>query len=150
MLKRRKLPSIQSKQQAKSGKVFNNTTYDDLVVTNQKPDVNYANNTLENDNQGRIFKIDEIYVEKEEEYDHLHKSRQKHVAKQVDDNRYGSASYFDEDSYSTLGQNKNIEPCFDNEYSVNITPYSENQLRTMKSPDYDFCYQSNQRKDWLQ
>eukprot|EP00105_Crassostrea_gigas_P006211 XP_011420066.1 PREDICTED: uncharacterized protein LOC105322863 [Crassostrea gigas] len=151
LFKRRNLLCIQSKQQqAKSGKVFNNTTYDDLVVTNQKPDVNYANTTLEYANQGSICKIDDndIYVEKEDEYDHLHTSRQKHVAKQVDDDRYGSASYFDEDSYSTLRQNKNIEPCFDNEYSGNITPYSGNQLRTMKSPDYDFCYQSNQRKDW--
>lgn len=94
--------------------MFNNTTYDDLVVRNQKPDVIYANTTLENANQGNICKIDDIYVEKEKEYDYLQTSRQKHVAKQVDDNRYGSASYFDEDSYSTLRQNKNIEPCFEN------------------------------------
>lgn len=94
--------------------MFNNTTYDDLVVRNQKPDVIYANTTLENANQGTICKIDDIYVEKEKEYDYLQISRQKHVAKQVDDNRYGSASYFDEDSYSTLRKNKKIEPCFEN------------------------------------
>lgn len=66
LFKRRNLLCIQSKQQqAKSGEVFNNTTYDDLVVRNQKPDVIYANTTLENANQGNICKIDDIYVEKE-------------------------------------------------------------------------------------
>lgn len=48
---------MKSKQQAKGEKVFNNTTYDDLVVTNLKHDLNYANTNLENDNQGSIFKI---------------------------------------------------------------------------------------------
>lgn len=75
LLKWRNLPCIQSKQkQAKCGKVFNNTTYDDFVVTNQKADVNYANATLEYANQGSICKIDDIYVEKEEEYDHFNTS----------------------------------------------------------------------------
>lgn len=69
-----------------------------------------------------ICKIDDIYVEKEEEYDHFNTSWQKHVAEQVDDDWYGSAFYFNEDSYSMLRQNKNIEPC-----SGNTTPYSENQ-----------------------
>lgn len=40
--------------QAKRAQVFHNTTYDDLVVENQKLDINYANNTLEKDDQGSI------------------------------------------------------------------------------------------------
>lgn len=70
---------MKSKQKAKGEKVFNNTTYDDLVVTNLKRDLNYANTTLENDNQSSIFKIDDIYVEKEDEYDHLNTSRKKNM-----------------------------------------------------------------------
>lgn len=74
---------MQSKQQqAKRAKVFHNTTYDDLVVTIHKPEVNYANRILKNDDRGSICKIEDIYVEKEEEYDHIYTSRQKHVTTQ--------------------------------------------------------------------
>lgn len=46
--KRNKLQCMQSnQQQAKRAKVFFNTTYDDLVVTNNRPEVNYANTILE-------------------------------------------------------------------------------------------------------
>lgn len=72
MFKRRKLQYMQSKEQrTKSDAVFQNTTYDDFAVTNQKQDVKYANTTLENDNQGIICKIDDIYVGEEKEYNHL-------------------------------------------------------------------------------
>lgn len=67
---------------------------------------------------------------------------------QADDDRYGSASYFGDDSYSTLRQNRNVDHDLDNEYSVNSMPYSENQSSSMNSAEYDYCYQSNQRKDW--
>lgn len=142
---------MQSKQHnSTSAKVFKNTRNKNLVETNQNQDVNYANTTFENDNQGSNLQIDNIYVEQEEEYDHLHTSRQKKVAMQADDDKYGTASYLEEDSYSTLRQNMNDEPDLDNGYSVNNMPYSKNQSGSVNSPKYDYCYQSNQRKDWLQ
>lgn len=67
---------------------------------------------------------------------------------QTDDDRYGSASYLEDDSYSTLRQNKTVDSDFDNEYSVNSMPYSENQSSSVNSPEYDYCYQADQRKDW--
>lgn len=67
---------------------------------------------------------------------------------QTDDDKYGSASILEDDSYSTLRQNKNVDPDLDDEYSVNSMPYSENQSSTVNSPEYDHCYQTNQRKDW--
>lgn len=67
---------------------------------------------------------------------------------QTDDDRYGSASFLEEDSYSTLRQNKNVNPDLDNEYSVNSMPCSENQSGAVNSPEYEFCYQTKQRKDW--
>lgn len=120
-LKRRWFQCIQSnQQQAKSDKVFNNTTYDDSVVksTNQKQDVRFANTTLENCYQENICNIDKIYLEKGEDYDHLQSSRQKNVTTQADDDIYGSVSYFEDDSYSSLRQNKNVYHHLDNEYSV--------------------------------
>lgn len=69
---------------------------------------------------------------------------------QADDDKYGTASYLEEDFCSTLRQNKNDEPDLDNGYSVNSMPYSKNQSGSVNSPKYDYCYQSNQRKDWLQ
>lgn len=43
---------------------------------------------------------DGIYVEKqEEEYDHLHSSRQKHITKDTKDNEYGTASYLEDNSF---------------------------------------------------
>lgn len=148
IIKRCKLQCMRLNQQAKSDAVFHNTTYDDLTVTNQKQDVKPANTTLENNNQGIIYQIDEIYLEKEEEYDHLHTSRKKKMTIQTDDDKYGSASILEDDSYSTLRQNKNVDPDLDDEYSVNSMPYSENQSSTVNSPEYDHCYQTNQRKDW--
>lgn len=76
-------------------------------------------------------------------------SRQKRVTIQTDDDRYGTASYLEEDSYFTLRQNKNYEPDLDNGYSVNNMLHSKNQLGSVNSPEYNYCYQSNQRKDWL-
>lgn len=144
LLKRRKLQSKKSKKhKAKSDKVFDNTAYGDLVDTNQKENVSYANTTAENDKPGSISKMDDIYVEKEEEYDHLHASRQKKMTIQIDDDRYGSATVLEDDSYSTLGKNKTVDSDFDNEYSVNDMPYSENQSSSVNSPEYDYCYQTN-------
>lgn len=126
LLKRRKFQCMQSnQQQAKGDKVFHNTTYDDVAVENQKPDINYANSILEKVDQGSINKIDDIYVEKEEEYDHLHTSRQKHATMQADYDIYGTASYLKEGSYSSLRQNKNTEPDLEYGYSVNNMPYSK-------------------------
>lgn len=151
MLKRRKFQCMRSKQhQSENVKVFNNTTNKNFVETNQKQAVNYADTTFENDNQGSISQIDDIYIEKEEEYDHLHTSRQKKMTTQADDDKYGTASYLDEDSYFTLRQNKNAEPDLDNEYSVNSMAYSENQSGLVNNPEYDYYYQSNLRKEWLQ
>lgn len=138
LLKRNKLQCMQSnQQQAKRGKVFHNTTYDDLVVTNNRPEVNYANTILENDDRGNICKIEDIYVEKDEEYDHLNKSRQKHVTTQVDDDRYGTASYLEEGSYSTLSQNKNTESDLEYGYNVNNMPYLKHQLGLENSSEYN-------------
>lgn len=65
LLKRRKLQSKKSKRhKAKSDKVFDNTAYGDLVETNQKENVSYANTTAENDKPGSISKMDDICVEK--------------------------------------------------------------------------------------
>lgn len=142
MLKRRKFQSMQSKQhQSKKANEFNKTQI--------KHDVNHVNTTFENDNQGSNVQIDGIYVEKEEEYDHLHTSRQKKATTQTDDDRYRTASYLEEDSYFTLRQNKNDEPDLDNGYSVNYMLHSKNQLGSVNSPEYDYDFQSNQRKDWL-
>lgn len=126
-----------NQQQAKRAKVFHNTTYDDLVVTNNRPEVNYANTILENDDRGNICKIEDIYVEKEEEYDDLNKSRQKHVTTQVDDDRYGTASYLEEGSYSTLSQNKNTESDLEYGYNVNNMPYLKHQLGLENSSEYN-------------
>lgn len=151
MLNRRILQCVQTKQQAKGDAAFHNKSYDDLAITNQnqkKQDVKHATTTLENDNQGSIDNTYDIYVENQEEYDHLHRSRQKKMTIQTDDDRYGSASYLEDDSYSTLRQNKTVDSDFDNEYSVNSMPYSENQSSSVNSPEYDYCYQADQRKDW--
>lgn len=147
--RRRRFQCRQSnQQQAKKAKVFHNTTYDDLVVTNQMQDITYANVTLENDKQRNSCNTDDIYVEKEEEYDYLHKSRQKKATMQADDDRYGNASYFEDGSYSTLGHDRNVNHALDNEYSLNSMPYSENQSSSVNSAEYDYCYQADQRKDW--
>lgn len=99
------------------------------------------------DNQGSMDEEDGIYVEKEEEeYDHLHSSRQKHLTKETKDNEYGTASYLEDNSYSTLGQSRNPEPDLDNGYST--MPSLENNGSSVGNSEYDFCYQMNQRKDW--
>lgn len=82
--------------------------------TQIKHDVNHANTTFENDKQGCNVQIDGIYVEKEEEYVHLHTSRQKKATTQTDEDRYGTASYLEGGSYFTLRQKKNDEPDLDN------------------------------------
>lgn len=127
--------------------MFDNTTYGGIVETNQT-DVSYANTTAGIDKTGDICHMDDIYVDKEEEYDHLHTSRPKMLTIQTEDDRYGSASYLEDDSYSTLRQNKNVESDLDNGYSVNSMPFSENQSSSVNSPEYDYCYQADQRKDW--
>lgn len=68
----------------------------------------------------------------------------KHVTKQVDNDRYGSVSFLD--FYSTPRQNTNVEPYFKNEYNVNSMPYSEKLSASVKSPDYDYSYQSNKKR----
>lgn len=51
-----------------------------------------------------------IYVEKEGKYDHLHtRSWQKNTAIQIDDDRYGSVSDFEDGPFSTLRKNKNVD-----------------------------------------
>lgn len=149
-IKRRNLQCLQSNQQGKRPNVFDNSTYDDNIVKNQGHD-HIVNNTTPayNNNQGRMDEEDGIYVEKqEEEYDHLHSSRQKHITKDTKDNEYGTASYLEDDSYSTLrqGRNSNPEPDLDNKYST--MPSLENNGSSMGNPEYDFCYQMDQRKDW--
>lgn len=149
LFKRRTFQCTESKQhKAKSVKVFDNTTYDDFVETNQKENVSYANSTAKNNKPGSICQMDDIYVEKEEEYDHLHTSRQTKMTIQIDNDRYGNASFMEDDTYSTLRQNKNVDPDLDNEYSVNSMPFSENQSGAVNSPEYGFCYPANQRKYW--
>lgn len=118
-------------------------------MTNQGQDGTDTNKTPTYENQDSMGKIDDIYVEKEEEeYDHLHSSRQNHITKDTKDNEYGTASYLEDNSYSTLrqGRNPNPEPDFDNEYST--MPSLENNGSSMGNPEYDFCYQMDQRKDW--
>lgn len=146
----RNLQCLQSNQQGKRPNVFDNRTYDDNIVKNQGHDHIVTNTTpAYNNNQGRMDEEDGIYVEKqEEEYDHLHSSRQKHITKDIKDNEYGTASYLEDNSYSTLrqGSNSNPEPDLDNEYST--MPSLENNGSSMGNPEYDFCYQMDQRKDW--
>lgn len=121
--------------------MFDNSTYNDLTVTNQKHNGTDTNITPEYDNQ------ESIYVEKEdEEYDHLHSSRQKHLTKETKGNEYGTACYLEDNSYSTLGQGRNPEPELDNGYST--MPSLENNGSSVGNSEYDFCYQMNQRKDW--
>lgn len=144
----RKLQCLQSEQQpAKRPNMFNNSTYNDLTVTNQKHNGTDTNITPEYDNQEGIGKIDDIYVEKEdEEYDHLHSSRQKHLTTETKGNEYGTACYLEDNSYSTLGQGRNPEPELDNGYST--VPSLENNESSVGNSEYDFCYQMNQQKDW--
>lgn len=54
--------------------MFYNIIYDDFVVINNRFEVNYVNIIFENDDWGNICKIEDIYVEKEEEYDYFNKS----------------------------------------------------------------------------
>eukprot|EP00105_Crassostrea_gigas_P023406 XP_011443223.2 PREDICTED: uncharacterized protein LOC105339400 [Crassostrea gigas] len=147
-IKRRKLHCLQSEQQqAKRPNMFDNSTYNDLTVTNQRHNGTHTNTSSEYDNQESIGKIDDIYVEKEEEeYDHLHTSRQKHLNKDTKNNEYGTACYLEDNSYSTLGQSRNPEPDLDNGYST--MPSLENAGSSVGNSEYDFCYQMNQRKDW--
>lgn len=147
-IKRRKLHCLQSEQQqAKRPNMFDNSTYNDLTVTNQRHNGTHTNTSSEYDNQESIGKIDDIYVEKEEEeYDHLHTSRQKHLNKDTKNNEYGTACYLEDNSYSTLGQSRNPEPDLDNGYST--MPSLENAGSSVANSEYDFCYQINQRKDW--
>lgn len=147
-IKRRKLHCLQSEQQqAKRPNMFDNSTYNDLTVTNQRHNGTHTNTSSEYDNQESIGKIDDIYVEKEEEeYDHLHTSRQKHLNKDTKGNEYGTACYLEDSSYSTLGQSRNPEPDIDNGYST--MPSLENAGSSVGNSEYDFCYQINQRKDW--
>lgn len=127
--------------------MFDNSTYNDLTVTNQRHNGTHTNTSSEYDNQESIGKIDDIYVEKEEEeYDHLHASRQKHLNKDNKGNEYGTACYLEDNSYSTLGQSRNPEPDLDNGYST--MPSLENAGSSDGNSEYDFCYQMNQRKDW--
>lgn len=76
-------------------------------------------------------------MEKEEECDHLNTSRQKHVTTQVDDDRYGTTSYLEEGSYSTLSQNKNTESDLEYGYNVNNMPYLKHQLGLKNSSEYN-------------
>lgn len=145
----RKLQCLHSEQkQVKRPNMFDNSTYDDLTVTNQRHNGTHTNSSPEYDNQEGIGKIDDIYVEKEEEYDHLHASRQKHLNKDNKGNHYeyGTACYLEDNSYSTLGQSRNPEPDLDNGYST--MPSLENNGSSVGNSEYDFCYQMNQRKDW--
>lgn len=139
---------LQSKhQRAKRPKVFDNSTYNDLTVTNEGHDGTDTNTTPTYENQDSMGKIDDIYVGKEEEeYDHLHTSRQKHLTKETKNNEYGTACYLEDNSYSTLRQGRNPEPDIDNEYST--MPSLENAGSSVGNSEYDFCYQMNQRKEW--
>lgn len=59
---------------------------------------------LEYDNQEGIGKIDDIYVEKEEEeYDYLYVSRQKYLNKDNKGNEYGIVCYLEDNFYFMLG-----------------------------------------------
>lgn len=59
---------------------------------------------LKYDNQESSGKIDDIYVEKEEEeYDYLYISRQKYLNKDNKGNEYGIVCYLGDDFYFILG-----------------------------------------------
>uniref|UniRef100_A0A8W8NCV7 Uncharacterized protein n=1 Tax=Magallana gigas TaxID=29159 RepID=A0A8W8NCV7_MAGGI len=132
MLKKRK------QQQAKHPKVFDNSTYNDLTVTNERHDGTDTNTTPTYENQDSMGKIDDIYVGKEEEeYDHLHTSRQKQLTKETKNNEYGTACYVEDNSYSMLRQGRNPEPDLDNEYST--MPSFENAGSSVGNSEYDFC-----------
>lgn len=116
-------------------------------MTNQRHDGIDTSTTPDYENQNSVGNIEEMYVEKaEEEYDHLHSSRQKHLTNQTKGNEYGTACYLEDNSYSTLGQSRNPEPDLDNRYST--MPSLENNVSSVGNSEYDFCYQMNQRKDW--
>lgn len=124
--------------------MFDNSNYNDLAVTNQRHDGTDTDTTPTYENQGSFGEKNVIYVEKEEEeYDHLHTSRQKHLTKETKNNEYGTACYLEDNnySYSTLGQGKNPEPDLDNGYSTMLS--LENNGSSVGNSEYDFCYQMN-------
>lgn len=118
--------------------MFDNSTYNDLTVTNERHDGTDTNTTPTYENQDSMGKIDDIYVGKEEEeYDHLHTSRQKQLTKETKNNEYGTACYVEDNSYSMLRQGRNPEPDLDNEYST--MPSFENAGSSVGNSEYDFC-----------
>lgn len=92
-------------------------------------------------------RTDDLYLENEEgEYDHLHSSRPKQVVSKIEDERYATSTQVEDVLYSTVRKSRKSVPDRDNEYD-SMAASLDNISRSVVNPDYDFCYQSNQRKD---
>lgn len=91
---------------------------------------------------------DDIYVENEEgKYDHLHCSRPKQGVSEREDERYATSTKLEDVSYSTVRKSRKYVPDHDNK-DDSIAASLDNNCLSVANPNYDFCYQSRQRKDF--
>lgn len=129
--------------QLQSSQTVSNTYTDVMLVSeaNQtQNDVIFTSTT--NDVQN-----DDIYVENEDgEYDHLHSSRPKQVKSEKEDERYATSTQLEDVSYSTVRKSRKSVPDRDNE-NDSMAASLDNNFRSVVNLDYDFCYQSSQRRD---
>ena len=135
--------------------MVDNNTYDTSFTPGPKTDrkqedVVYTNCIYDVlDSTAASFEMDDMYIKKEdEEYDHLHTSRQKQSTFDVEENRYGTATHLeDPQTYSTAGQTKEVDSYLENEYS-GMEPSLEN-LQSFENPDYDHCFQLQRPTYWF-
>lgn len=146
--RKNRLQNTSSTEQTPKGlQMVDNNTYDTSFTPGPKTDrkqedVVYTNCIYDVlDSTAASFEMDDMYIKKEdEEYDHLHTSRQKQSTFDVEENRYGTATHLeDPQTYSTAGQTKAVDSYLENEYS-GMEPSLEN-LQSFENPDYDHCFQ---------
>ncbi|XP_078334752.1 uncharacterized protein LOC111137826 [Crassostrea virginica] len=151
--RKNRLQNTSSTEQTPQGLQMVNNTYDTSFTPGPKTDrkqedVVYTNCIYDVlDSTAASFEMDDMYIKKEdEEYDHLHTSRQKQSAFDVEENRYGTAIHLeDPQTYSTAGQTKEVDSYLENEYS-GMEPSLEN-LQSFENPDYDHCFQLQRPTD---
>lgn len=80
------------------------------------------------------------------EYDQLHLSRPKQAVSERECERYSTSTQLEDVSYSTVRKSRKPVPDRDYEYD-SMTASLDNNCRSYDNPEYDFCYQSSQRKD---
>ena len=138
--------------------MVDNNTFDTSFTPGPKTDRKQEEDVYTNciydvpDSTVASFEMDDMYMyireREEDEYDHLHTSRQKQSTFDVEENRYGTATHLeDPQTYSTAGQTKAVDSYLENEYS-GMEPSLEN-LQSFENPDYDHCFQLQRPTDWF-